>query len=450
MTAPTVRLSRPALASAVVLLLTAACGDDVQGPPGERLNTPTVELLSTLIVSNPVTFASTGAARLTLGGFSSSEPIVFVSLPPGSVPKGETAVIQARSAEARATAAMVDGGFDPVPLAAATGDTLDIRIELAGGGGSLEFFAVVPPPIPPVIVRTDPPPKKRDVPLNAVMLIVFSEPIDAASVTASSVRLLRGSVPVPGAIELGGGDNLALKFTPAEPLVPGDEYTLLITRDIADVDGDALAEEHRVEFGTEVESGTATTLEIHADLSDGAQYVIVFRDNRVVQNSVVTLNGRVLGRGSQDCVAGDCLWAHQGNLNLSAGSTVLFEATAAGLAVRANGRVPETPVLTAPPGGSTFALADSITATWTSAADPDEFWLGYDNNHFGCCQLLSLAPGVAREKTFAAADIAFGLGGTIPIMLHARNTADFTGPVDPKSFILFWSGLAESSITITP
>jgi len=48
----------------------------------------------------------------------------------------------------------------------------------------------------PVIVRTNPPPKKRDVPLNAAIVIVFSEPVDGRTLNSSAVQLLRGTTPV--------------------------------------------------------------------------------------------------------------------------------------------------------------------------------------------------------------------------------------------------------------
>lgn len=246
---------RPVLAAAVAVLLAGACGDNIQGPADEGNNgppdEPSVALLSTLIVSNPVTSASTAGANLSFSGVSSSEDIVFVSLRPGSVANGETAVIQTRGTEAQATATMADGGFDPVPVAAGTGDTLDIRIELAGGGAPLVFYAVVPPTIPPVIVRTDPPPKKRDVPLNAVMLVVFSEPIDAATLTVSSVQLLLDGAAVAGTLQFGDGEHLTVTFAPDEPLTPEAEYMLLVTQAIKDLDGDALEEELRIDFTTE-------------------------------------------------------------------------------------------------------------------------------------------------------------------------------------------------------
>jgi hypothetical protein len=54
----------------------------------------------------------------------------------------------------------------------------------------------------PIVIRTDPPPRKRDVPLNASVVIVFSEPVDASTLDAASVQVLRGTTPVAGAVSL--------------------------------------------------------------------------------------------------------------------------------------------------------------------------------------------------------------------------------------------------------
>jgi len=320
MTAPVLRLSRPALAGAVVLLLAGACGDDVQGPNDDANDDdPAAELLSTLIVSNPVTSDATAGAGLALSGFPFSEETVFVSLPPGSVSNGETAVIQTRGAEAQATAAMVDGGFDPIPLAAGAGDTLDIRIELAGGGAPLAFYAVVPPSIPPVIVRTDPPPKKRDVPLNAVMLVVFSEPIDAATVTTSSVQLLLDGVPVAGTLEFEDDANLILTLTTAEPLVPGADYTLLITQEIGDLDGGALEASHTSAFTTVAQSGAP------GSAGEGSLWVMVFGDSGacIAGAKVEVVDGQRLGQSIQQTEPCSVWWPFYGG--------VLFEGLTPGV-----------------------------------------------------------------------------------------------------------------------
>ncbi len=87
---------------------------------------------------------------------------------------------------------MSDGGLDPLPIPATIGDTL--VISTYRDGIVLELYArAVPERKPPIIVRTDPPRGKTRVPLNSVIVVVFSEPVDDGTVTPTSVRLLRGT-----------------------------------------------------------------------------------------------------------------------------------------------------------------------------------------------------------------------------------------------------------------
>jgi hypothetical protein len=203
---------------------------------GESLEAPvTVEFWSeppwALIVSDPA------------GG------TVYASLPPWNS-YGERVVIQNRSTGAQVVAEMVDGGLDPTPLAAAAGDTLDFRMDLTVSDVAFEFFAVVPLGGPPQVVRTDPPPGRRDVAPDAVPLVVFSEPIDAAVLTDSSVQLTLDGAPVAGTFAFGDGAQLRVMFTPAEPLAIGAEYALLVTQAVGDLDGDTLDEPVTVGFAT--------------------------------------------------------------------------------------------------------------------------------------------------------------------------------------------------------
>ncbi len=135
---------------------------------------------------------NTSGAHLNTGtaphSASPASTLVYVSLPPGSMPDGRIAAITDARLGSSASATFTDGGFDPVGLAAATGDTLTLTIRTKNGE-SVTFMRAVPGDGRPVIVRTSPPPHKRDVPLNARMAIVFSEPIDAATLTDGSVRL---------------------------------------------------------------------------------------------------------------------------------------------------------------------------------------------------------------------------------------------------------------------
>ncbi len=123
----------------------------------------------------------------------------YVSYPPGSQPEADTAVVLNRTRDLTTGGPMVDGGLDPVPVPASIGDTLVITTYRQG----IIFERVereVPERNPPVIVRTDPPRGKTRVPLNSIVRIVFSEPVDGNSTTPS----LRASAAERAA---GAGDD---------------------------------------------------------------------------------------------------------------------------------------------------------------------------------------------------------------------------------------------------
>jgi TolB protein len=177
--------------------------------------------------------------------------VAYVSLPPGTVPDAEHVTIRNRRTGSRRTVPMQDGGFDPVSLEAGANDTLDLDVQRAGGGAALAFMVTVPPSRRPIVVRTDPPPRKRDVPLNAMMLVVFSEPINPATLTSSAVQLLLGGAPVAGTLAFGDSVHLTATFTPADSLVGGAEYALRVTQEITDLQGDQLEAPVTVEFWSE-------------------------------------------------------------------------------------------------------------------------------------------------------------------------------------------------------
>jgi len=144
---------------------------------------------------------------------------------------------------------MSGGGFDPVRVAASAGDTVLIEVEIPGAAPVVLAHVVSEVPRPPVIVRVNPPPKKRDVPLNAVMVVVFSEPIDSTTLSAG-VRLLRGGVPVGGSLAFRDADHLMVEFTPDAPLAPLTDYELAVTTDVRDLGGAVLVEPVSSDFTT--------------------------------------------------------------------------------------------------------------------------------------------------------------------------------------------------------
>jgi len=244
------------LARTVVLIATvwvgACSGDGITDPPPPPVDGP--------IVSDPL-----ASLQVSMGAPSELD-VAFVSLPPGTVPSGAVAVIRNQHSTATITTTVADGGFDPVPLAAVPGDSVKITVAVAGGPSVL-LSLVVPGRRHPVVVRADPPPRKRDVPLNSSIVVVFSEPIDFATLSASSVTLFHGSTAVAGAVRLLGGSTTAAVFDPDEPLAANADYELVVTKAVRDLSGDPLAAEMRVPFGT------GTTIE------GAVASVIVFPDS---------------------------------------------------------------------------------------------------------------------------------------------------------------------------
>jgi Tol biopolymer transport system component len=226
---------------AIVLLL-AGCASERDGI------TDSADLASSSpIVSNPVSPPS--SALLGTAALTSEDQVVYVSLPPGSAPTA----VQARIENLRTTGAVstpvIQGGFDPVAIPAIPGDTLDVALTDANGMVS-HSRERVPSRRPPRIVRTSPPKGQNDVPLNAAIVIVFSEPIDPATLTGVSVRLRNGATVIAGQLTFHDVAELFADVLPAATLLPNTEYELTVTRSIKDQDGDPLEAAAVVRFTT--------------------------------------------------------------------------------------------------------------------------------------------------------------------------------------------------------
>ena len=241
--------SVPSVLLAFPLVWATGCADS-SGPGRNAAAT-----LSGLVVSQPVAVLRGGAAVAgsvrPLAGAGATGPanLVYVSLAPGSVSGGVLATITDQASEQSVTAAVVNGGFDPVAIAANVGDTLVTDITRTGAP-SRRAVEEVARRRPPVVVRTNPPASKVDVPLNADIVVVFSTPIDSTTLTTESLQLLRGGTPVPGIVEFADNTHLRAEFHPANLLVSETTYQIVVTQAIRDVNGEALAASVDVAFTT--------------------------------------------------------------------------------------------------------------------------------------------------------------------------------------------------------
>jgi len=182
--------------------------------------------------------------------------VAYIALPPGSAPDGRVATIRNLRTGDSILVAVAEGGFDPAAIPAIAGDNVGIVVR--DGSGNVVFqppVLVVSARRPPIVVRTNPPPRKRDVPLNTHIVIVFSEPIDAATLTGTSLELRRGSSLVTGSVVFRDSDHVTALFIPTEPLAPATTYTLAVSQEIRDLDGDLLETPVTVEFTTATSGG---------------------------------------------------------------------------------------------------------------------------------------------------------------------------------------------------
>jgi hypothetical protein len=230
---------------APVLLAGLACSNGPTDPAAE----PTVLTLPELTLSNAISASALGIPLITTVGTAGGEAAAYVSLPTGTLPHMVGVLVRNVTADLSSpTIPMVDGGFDPVPVAGEVGDELELSF--TDGDGSVSVaYAIIPSESPPTVVRTNPPRGRTDVALSPRVTVVFSEPIDPATL-ALGVRLLTGGVEVAATVHLLSEQPWAAELVPAALLQPETVYELHVTTEVRDLDGDGLAEPVIVPFTT--------------------------------------------------------------------------------------------------------------------------------------------------------------------------------------------------------
>jgi len=268
--------------------------------PGGTSGCSTCSLPAGLNISNAISapvlapLARSGASLDAVNGGD----VTYVSLDPGTAPAGQRAIVHRVGDPNSVNILAADGGFDPVAVVAQTGDSIDVRVLDASGATVYHAVAAVPATRPPVVVRTDPPPRRRDVPLNASLVVIFSEPIDSTTLTTSSVQLLKGTTAVPGSVRFIDADDIEAIFEPATALESSSDYQLVVTTGLRDRDGQPLDSEVVVDFttGTASLAGVASvgivadTFATFPSVGSSWQLVAVARDsnNAIIVGRPVT------------------------------------------------------------------------------------------------------------------------------------------------------------------
>ena len=198
-----------------------------------------------LLISEPV---RSGAALVA--GDTEGLALAYISVTPGTFPDGISATITNLANGETVTVEIVDGGYDPVGLKASPYNEIEITFRNRDGSFTT-FRRFVPVGKRPRIVRTRPPKDATDVVLAFSPLeVVFSEPVARSTVTLETIKLLADGAPVDVTIAL-RLDGLVAQLTPTADLAPHTNYTLVVTTELLDSNGDLLEAQFEASFTTE-------------------------------------------------------------------------------------------------------------------------------------------------------------------------------------------------------
>jgi len=224
----------------------------------------------------------------------------YVSMVPGTDPDGRRVDVRNLRNSASATSPMTSGGFDPVAVEAEAGDTLSVTV-VHQAGDDTTTYGIVPIKSRPKAVRTSPASGKTDVPLNGLIVVVFNEPMDSASLqTALHLRHL--GVDVPGTVigELQDGVFLSGRFVPAHPLAPLTTYEFSVSTGAQSQGGVPLDAPLTVEFTTTsgappvfppVPAGALTYVRVSAEASGTVSRYVLYEDSTFALQYLTTSFG---------------------------------------------------------------------------------------------------------------------------------------------------------------
>lgn len=230
----------------IMALVLAACTSDTSGPvdSGWRWTGPG------FVLSAPVPAALAGGGAAT---------VVFVSAMPGAVPAAASAQIRANGSPAQ-TVTAIEGGFDPVAVPGVAGDNITVTI-VDSAGGETTGSGMVKAGALPRVVRTSPAPRRTDVPLNAIIRVVFSAPMTLES-AQDGLRLWGGGDTLAAAVVMTDAAGLIYDLRPAVALLPGTSYEIVVGAGITDVNGTALGETTTSGFTTASDSTARLHIEV--------------------------------------------------------------------------------------------------------------------------------------------------------------------------------------------
>ena len=443
---------RPSRLTIWWIVVVAGCTHDIGAPVAN-----TAPNSVPMVVSNATTIGPALATARTISASkiayspsraTATDEVTYVSLLPNSAPGGTSAVLTNVRTKSTLTASMVEGGLDPVPLLAAVGDTVHIDVLNAGGTAGPHFDRVVPGTRAPTVIRSIPSRGKTGVPLNKSIVIVFSEPVSASSLSSTTVELLRGTTPVSGSARILQGVTASVVFDATSPLEPNTEYQLVVTRGVRDLDGDALDSAVTIPFttGTTTEGPPANLSLVpqFADVrvGDEVQLLLTVTD---AQGNVIT--GKPVTWYFETFVAGPEVlrWTGPGVVLATSEGEAFIVAQVDNLLISGivdvSNTLTDVKSVTLSLDTATIAPNDTFSVS-VAAKDLDDNVLGYRVVHWST---TNAAVAIVRPSADARAIVTGVANGVAKIIATIDQTSDTlvvsVGPIPPAAGFVFTGDL---------
>lgn len=251
----------------------------------------------------------------------------------------------------------------------------------------------------PQVVLVSPADQRTAVPLNSLVVIQFTEPVSAPSVTAQSITISAGGIPLPGTLTL-EQNNTMVRWTPASltQLAANTVYTVTVGTSVTDLVGNSFAAPFTSTFTTGV--GTDTVAPTVTSITPLANEANVPRSAVIDLTFSEEINPATIRPGSSFL---------SGTLSLSAGA--------------------ETP------GTVTFPLSDRRTIRFTPA-----FPLRAGQSYF----LF-----VREVEDLAGNKLTFSQGFTTAVAPGTTSLLPTSAAVSATPAQLFADGQTTTTVTIT-
>jgi len=222
----------------------------------------------------------------------------------------------------------------------------------------------------PIINSISPINNATNVVRNTLILAVFNETMDAATINTSTFTLKQGNTIIPGTVSYSG---TTATFNPTNILAAGTTYTALITKGAKDLAGNAITADKTWSFKTVI----ATTNLAVVNLKTSGNYVILAK-TAINNNPTSKITGDLgLSPAATSYITGFSLTDYTGY------------ATSAQI----TGKVFAADMVTPTSGNLTTAVEDMILAYTDAAGRPTPDFLNLGTGNLGG---KTLAPGLYK------------------------------------------------------